>query len=173
MQLVSFVCNNPECLTDYRLVPDEDEQRYGELLLGGSFECPECKEAVLVLTLKVIDGYRTVKKITARNLWLAVNGMGMPEDRAFDHVDVIDMLVKNPVVYVSASMKKTGRVLINYLVLKNGKRLHFGDGAAIYKIEEDQDGRRSQRLQDEDGQSGTEEHPPGSEAAPSADVAED
>lgn len=172
MRLRSFVCASGHCRTEFRLIKEDGEEHYGTLLLEESRLCPLCGSMHLNPSFTLKEGYG-VREITAQDLWLAINGMGMPEERSFDHVQVIEMLVEHAIVYVSATRRRRGRVVINHVVLNNGTRLHFGEGAAIYKIEEDQDARQSSRIRDEDGEARPQEHLARTTGAPSCDVAAD
>lgn len=145
MLLRSFICGSVHCKTEFRLISEEGEERYGKLLLEEPPLCPRCGLAILSPSFHFNTDF-IVEGVTAKDLWLAVNGMGMPEEREFDHVQIIEMLTQYPIIYVSASMRGKGRVVLNHVVLSNGKKLHFSDGATIYKIEEDQDARQRTEL---------------------------
>jgi hypothetical protein len=117
------------------LVSEEGDAHYGELLIQNPRTCPLCQGQFLEACFVERSEY-DVHNITAKDLWLAVNGLGLPEERKFSDTEIVGLLTEHKIVFVSAKMKRTGRVLIESLTLKNGKRLSFGDGAVIYKIEE-------------------------------------
>lgn len=172
MRIRSFRCGALRCRKTFGLVSEEGEEHYGKLLLGGAVPCPSCEEGILTPSFKPWKPQDS-EEITAKDLWLASMGLGFPEEREFDHVQVIEMLTQHPITFVAATMKKPGRVQLNHIVLRNGRKLHFGEGATIYKIEEDRDARESSRIRDEDSEEGPQEHASRSAGAQGVDVAED
>lgn len=170
MRLLSFACEG--CRTDFRIVSEDGDAHHAELLIQQPRLCPLCQQQFITPCFVGRHQYE-VHPITLKDLWLAVNGMGLPSEREFDSAEVIKLLTTHAVVRAEATMKRAGRVSIRQLTLDNGSSLHFGDGAVIYKIEENQDGRRRQRVRNEDSPSGGEEHFAGGDAGPVAPVAED
>lgn len=79
-----------------------------------------------------------VHEVSAQEAIAAIHGLGLPSEREVDKLIVDALLREHPVRRIAGKDVPGGqRVLLDYIELWDGTRLHFGgsnDGAVIYRI---------------------------------------
>jgi hypothetical protein len=173
MELKAFVCDYARCKVQYILTHNPGQERYAELLLERKHFCPVCGTGHLHPSFTDLEEYVNRRMLSFKDLWFAVNGVGLPEDRDFDVATVAGLLVKYPIVSSELALRRTGRVEVMHITLKNGSRLFFGEGACIFKIEEVKDGWEGEGIRDKNEQESGEECTARSSRSQGGDVAED
>lgn len=106
------------------------------------YECPCCgKKAQVLWEDEVASDARarlSIRDVTSQELFLALHGMGLPEERACSIEAVTELLKEHPIRKVYGhTVSGTGRSCLTCLELWDGSKVYLGSssvGAIVYRI---------------------------------------
>ena len=79
-----------------------------------------------------------VRDLTPQEAFLALNGMGMPDEKDCSAAAVKQVFESSPVKYVDAvQIRDSHRSIVNYIEMENGTRIYLAsgpEGAIVYRI---------------------------------------
>lgn len=142
--MIVLTCGS--CLLVVRVLGDRDQV---DFLVGEKsgfwpdrYRCPRCDNRALATTLDRTPPELLAKDgilhLEAEELFAALNGLGLPEERIATKEVVEQLLLEHRVVRVGGSTSaRTSRCQVDWLDLDDGTRLFFaagGRGAVIYRV---------------------------------------
>lgn len=121
------------CKTTFRL--EGKHEPLEEDMAKGPVKCPLCLQPSVATSVSSM-GEEADHHLTMQEFWQATHGFGLPEEIVTEPETVTAMLLAHEIIGVSAYRSRSGRVVINDVLLSNGISLHFtasGEGAVIFK----------------------------------------
>ena len=144
--MILVLCQSADCGTVTRVMGEPHEVM---TLVGqnsewwpNKYSCPRCNATAHGELEHLVNpselGARHVIELEAQEMFLCLQGMGLPEERDCRSEVVVAALKASSVKKVKCyGVQGTWRTILEWLELENGTKLYFGSsahGAAIYRI---------------------------------------
>lgn len=142
--MMVFTCSS--CMLVVRIMGDAQQVSFlvgeGSAFWPDKYVCPRCAHRVLATPLDKTPpellAASDVLHLEAEEMYAALNGLGLPEERVATKTAVENALFNHRVVKVGGETSPgTNRCKIDWLELDDGTRLFFaagGRGAVVYRV---------------------------------------